>query len=308
MRQAPLGAVECSEAGRALAKLGNPRPGVGVDAGTGLPDVLWCKVPAGLFLMGSTDRDAMAFPDEKPQHERSIPAPYRISRYPITNAQFAAFVEAGGYCKERYWTQAAREKVWSERKVKARRADEPSEGPHDFGDPLNLPNHPVVGVTWYEAVGFCLWLTEQLRHRGELGRDEEISLPTEPQWEKAARGPDGRVYPWGRNPDAERANYKDTGIGTTSPVGCFPDGSSPYDVEDLSGNVWEWCRTKRESKYGGYTNDHGLEGYAPRALRGGAFYNDAGYIRCAFRRGYDPYRRGRSLGFRVVVATFSSAP
>jgi iron(II)-dependent oxidoreductase len=162
-------------------------------------------------------------------------------------------------------------------------------------------------VTWYEAVAFCRWLTEELRERGKLGDDQEISLPTEPQWEKAARSTDGRLYPWGEGPDPNRANYEDTGIGTTSAVGCFPGGVSPYGIEDLSGNVWEWCRTKWEGDYEGYQNDSALEGSSRRVLRGGSFYNAAVVVRCAARRSWGPGNRFRNIGFRVVVAPFSQS-
>jgi len=156
-----LPTVERAAAGRALAKLGDPRSGVGSGA---VPGILWCHVPAGPFTMGSADDDEMALGDEKPQHRNgTITEDYLISRYPVTNAQFAAFVEAGGYRERQYWTEAAQKEVWSEGKVKAWNDDEPREGSYDFGEPFNLPNHPVVGVTWYEAVAFCHWLTEQLR-------------------------------------------------------------------------------------------------------------------------------------------------
>ena len=307
-----LPAVERAAAGRALAKLGDPRPGVGLRP-DGLPDIVWCEVPAGPFLMGSDKRrDPQADSDELPHHKVTLPA-YRISKYPVTNAQFTAFVQAGGYGERHYWTEAAQKEVWSKGQVKAWNDDDPREGSYDFGDPFNLPNHPVVGVTWYEAVAFCLWLTEQLRRSEELGDGEEITLPIESQWEKAARGglpPAGggdrggaRIYPWGNDPDPNRANYDDTGIGTTSAVGCFPGGASPYGVEDLSGNVWEWCRTKWEDGYKDYRDDNDLEGKALRVLRGGAFGNQAGFVRCAFRRGSIPgFRRGRG-GFRVIVAS-----
>jgi formylglycine-generating enzyme required for sulfatase activity len=298
-----LPAVERAAAGRALARLGDPRPGVGL-RDDGLPDIAWCEVPAGPFLMGSTDEDEQSWDDEKPQHEHEIEQPYAISRYPATNAQYAAFVEAGGYREERYWTEAARKYVWRGGKVKAENEDELREGPYDFGEPSNLPNHPVVGVTWYEAVAFCLWLTEVLRGRGEIGGDQGIGLPTEPQWEKAARGDDGRIYPWGAEPDSEKANYSDTGIGTTSAVGCFPGGTSPYGVEDLSGNVWGWCRTKWESGYRPYENDSTLEGAARRVVRGGAFSHSSRIVRCASRLGAHPDARLWYGGFRVVVSPF----
>jgi len=278
--------VARAQAGDALSRLGDPRPGVGVDPTTGLPDIVWRDVPSGPFTMGSADDDERAYGDEKPQHRNeSVTEGYLIGRYPITNAQFAAFVEAGGYQERRYWMEAG----W-ERKERAGWT-----GPRDYGEPYNLLNHPVVGVSWYEAVAFCHWLTERLRQSGELGAGEEITLPAESQWEKAARGADGWVYPWGGDPDPNRANYSDTGIGATSAVGCFPGGVSPYGVEDLSGNVWEWCRTKWQESYEGYRDDDDLEGEVLRVLRGGAFFNPAGSVRCAFR--YDDF------GFRVMVAS-----
>ena len=198
-------------AGVNLARLGDPRPGVGLDE-KGLPDIAWCQVSAGSFLMGSSDKDKRAFSEEKPQHEQTILEAYQISRYPVTHAQYGAFIQAGGYEEERYWTEAG----WSWRKEAERK------GPSEYGHPFGLPNHPVVGVSWYGAVAFCRWMTEQFHEKGLLDRDHGISLPTEPQWEKAARGETGRIYPWGDEPDPERANYVDTGIGTTSAVGCFP--------------------------------------------------------------------------------------
>ncbi|MCP4538110.1 MAG: formylglycine-generating enzyme family protein, partial [Chloroflexi bacterium] len=232
--------VARAQAGDALARLGDLRPGVGVDPATGLPDIVWCQVPAGPFLMGSTDDDELAFDWEKPQHlNETITQGYCISRYPLTNAQYAVFVAAGGYRKRHYWTEAG----WEQKEQSG------WSGPDDYGDTYNLSNHPVVGVSWYEAAAFCRWFTEQLQQNGHLKAGEKITLPTEPQWEKAARGVDGRRYPWGNDPDRNRANYGDTGIGTTSAVGCFPGGASPYGIEDLSGNVWEWCRTKWEGNY-----------------------------------------------------------
>jgi formylglycine-generating enzyme required for sulfatase activity len=262
-----------AQAGRTLARLGDPRPGVGLRS-DGLPDIVWCEVPAGPFLMG----------DDK-EKDKSITEPYRISRYPVTNAQFEAFVRTGGYQEERYWQEAIEEGYWSDGAIKAGWDDKPYTAPEDYGEPYNLPNHPVVGVTWYEAVAFCRWLTEMLREQGELGESEEITLPSDPQWEKAARGTDGRVYPWGEEPDPSRANYDDTGIGTTSAVGCFPGGKSPYGVEEASGNVREWVGDAR-------------------VLRGGAFNYYSRSVRCASRSLGRPHYRLYSHGFRVVVSPF----
>jgi len=251
-------AEERAAAGRALALAGDPRPGVGLRV-DGLPDIEWLAIPAGPFLMGSRDDDKQAYSGEKPQLWQNIPATYRIARYPVTNAQYAAFVRAGGYRQCRYWTTAG----W-----KWREGDNVV-APEDYSEPFNLANHPVVGVSWYEAVAYCRWLTEALRAAGELNEGETVALPGEAEWEKAARSTDGRGYPWGDAPDPDRANYAGTGIGATSAVGCFPGGASPYGVEDLSGNVWEWCRTRWEGDYRRYRGDDALEGTARRVVRGG---------------------------------------
>ncbi|MCP4592717.1 MAG: formylglycine-generating enzyme family protein [bacterium] len=289
-----MAAVERVAAGCILAKLGDPRPGVGVGE-DGLPDIAWCEVPAGLFAMGSPDDSLAFFGEETPQRQVDLAA-FRVSRYPVTNAQFTAFVRAGGYRERQYWTDAGWERKEREKWTR----------PDNYGDPLNLPNHPVVGVSWYEAVAFCAWLTGQLRQLGALGNDEEISLPSESQWEKVARGVDGRIYPWGDDADPERANYADTGIGATSAVGCFPSGASSHGAEDLSSNVWEWCRTKFQDSYDDYWDDNDLEGSDRRVLRGGAFLDDARLVRCAVRLWDPPDFRLTSSGFRLVLASPSA--
>ncbi len=271
-------------AGRALALAGDPRPGVGLDAKTGLPDIALCHVPAGPFVMG----------EGREQHRNeSIQREYLIGQYPVTQVQFAAFVQAGGYREKRWWMETGW--AWKEGEGRAR--------PDDYGEPYSLPNHPVVGVTWYEAVAFCRWLTEQLRGVGDVEASQEVRLPSEAEWEKAARGADGQVFPWkGNRADPNRANYGDTGIGSTSAVGCFPGGASPYGAEDLSGNVWEWTRSNYQDYP--YNPDDGrekLDNNDHRVLRGGAFYNNQNDVRCAYRDGDDPFGRNGDVGFRVVV-------
>jgi formylglycine-generating enzyme required for sulfatase activity len=180
-----------------------------------------------------------------------------------------------------------------------------------------LLNHPVANVTWYEALKYCDWLTERLREwQGTpeplatlLCREGwRVSLPSEAEWEKAARGTDGRIYPWGDKPDPEWANYDETGINTTNAVGCFPAGASPYGCLDMAENVREWTR----SLWGQYPyptdkrrlaqreNLQAPEG-EPRVRRGGAFWLNLGFVRCACRGSRLPRSRGRGLGFRVVL-------
>jgi formylglycine-generating enzyme required for sulfatase activity len=313
-------------AGNALARLpapagrsaagGDPRPGVGVEPETGLPDIIWCYVPHGPFVMGSQD-DPMAWNAERPQHKRDIPYDYWISRYPVTVAQFHPFVEdPEGYRAHRWWTEAGLR--W--------RGDRSR--PAEYGEPYSLPNHPMVGVTWYEAVAFTCWLTEKLRQASLLPEGWVVRLPSEAEWEKGTRGglqilhtpivgrqplasseqrmaenPDPkRRYPWGDKLDPNQANYEDTGIGATSTVGCFPGGASPYGVVDLSGNVWEWCATKWQDSYKNYRDDNDLEGDAPRVVRGGAFSDSERIVRCAYRPRNFPSTQLRNRGLRLVVA------
>ncbi len=293
VEQGALNPVDRSRAADVLARLGDPRKGVGLTAdpatsGHAIPDIAWCEVAAGPFLMGNTKQtDAGADADEMPQQKLTLPA-FRISKYPVTNAQFGAFVADGGYTErwQHCWTVAG----WQ---WKGDRAE-----PERFRGVFDLPNHPVVMVSWYEAFAFCRWLSEKLGY--------QVSLPTEAQWEKAARGADGRRYPWVAPGGAseitpDHANYDATGIGTTSAVGIFPRGASPYGVLDMSGNAWEWCQTKWQGNYKA-REDNDPAGAGARVLRGGAFRSGAGSVRCAVRNWDNPNYRLRSIGFRVVVS------
>ena len=124
--------------------------------------------------------------------------------------------------------------------------------PRYWNDPKwNLDNHPVVGVSWYEAVAYCNWLTATT--------GQAFRLPTEAEWEKAARGTDGREWPWGNDFEQGEANIGESGINQTSAVGLFPRDRSPYDLLDCAGNVWEWCATKWQDSYQDYADDNDLE-------------------------------------------------
>jgi formylglycine-generating enzyme required for sulfatase activity len=289
-------AAERNAAGDALNYVGDPRPGVGLRA-DGVPDIVWCAVPAGEFIMGSTDdSEVLIGGKETPQHRPNLPA-FAISQYPITNAQFDAFVQDGGYIAQwrRCWTEAG----WQ---WKGERRS-----PDKHGGVFDLPNHPVVMVTWYEAVAFCGWLSQK------LGRP--VSLPSEAQWERAARHTNGRRYPWGDQLTPDHCNYNDTGIGTTTAVGIFPKGASQCGALDMSGNVWEWTRSlwgkdwqKSSFNYPYDPLDKVREDLdAPldilRVVRGGSFSNDARDVRCAIRDWYYPSNRSWDSGFGVVVAS-----
>jgi formylglycine-generating enzyme required for sulfatase activity len=226
-------------------------------------------IPAGDFLMGSDPRkDKDAYDDEQPQHILSLPD-YYLAKAPVTNAQYAAFVQATGHKQPGHWE-----------------GGKPPGGKED---------HPVVHVSWHDAVAYCRWLAEV------TGRP--YNLPSEAEWEKGARGTDGRIYPWGDRWDAKRCNTGEGGPGDTTSVGAYPQGASPYGLLDMAGNVWEWTRSiKKDYPYNSEDGRENLKAGDLRVVRGGAFYDGAWYVRCACRLGDSPFYRRRDYGFRVVVA------
>ncbi len=267
---------ERAAAGRVLAQLGDPRPGVGLRP-DGLPDMVWCDVPAGEFIMGSDD----GHDDEKPRRVVRIDRPYRIARYPVTHSQFQAFVESGEYDDPRWWDGLA--------------ANERNRRVHEASFPY--ANHPRDRLNWYQAVAFTRWLTARYQAAGLIGADEVIRLPTEVEWERAARGTDGRIYPYGDEFDPAKGNTRETRIGMTSAVGMFPDGASPVEALEMSGNVWEWCLNEYE-----HPERTDIGGTARRVLRGGSFDYDQDYARAAARLGNVPGFRYYRYGARYVVA------
>ena len=208
-------------------------------------------IPAGEFLYG----------DKK--EKRSIEVAFKIDIYPVTNQRFAKFIEAKGYETDKYW---------SEQGLKWRDEEKVTQPSYRQDDKWNAPDHPVVGVSWYEAEAFANWAGK--------------SLPTEIQWERAARGTDGREYPWEGEFDKEKCNTEESGIGKTSRVTRYPNGISPSGCYDMAGNVWEWTNSKHED--GGYV------------LRGGSWYLNRFRARCADRNWGNPFGRTTDLGFRCV--------
>jgi formylglycine-generating enzyme required for sulfatase activity len=261
-----------------LVHLGSPpQAGLRGDAGQatvkgGVPEVSiarsFVELPGGAFRMGSED----GTDDEKPVHQVTL-SPFRIARYPVTNTEYAAFVEDRGVAPPAHW--------------------------EDGQIPEGKANHPVVQVLWTDASAYCAWLTQRLDLKGR----ERVCLPTEAQWEYAAKGTPGRGYPWGDGaPDAEHANF-DNHVGDTTPVDAYPKGATPEGVWDLAGNVWEWC----QDRYGPYdtqaqTDPTGPEQGESRVLRGGAFFAHPDGLRCACRDDLRPGGRGYDIGFRVVVS------
>ena len=273
-----LPARDRARAGVALGQLGDERKGVG--AKNGLPDIDWIEIQPGSFKMGEGEQQFDC---------DLIRQSYGISRYPATVAQYQAFIDEGGYGEERFWTKDGWK--WKQsRKIP---------GPEDYDPVFQTLNHPRVGVSWYEAVAFCRWLSERL--------NRNVSLPSEAQWERAARHTDGRKFPWGGQDEApQRCNMNEAGSGHTSAVGMFPNGHSQDGLADMAGNVWEWCSTQWLEDYTNYQKkaDHKPEGDSARVLRGGAWCYPADLARCAYRYWFVPGSRYWYFGFRVVASPF----
>jgi len=161
--------------------------------------------------------------------------------------------------------------------------------------PSGKENHPVAYVSWEDSVAFCRWLSQQT--------GKGFRLPTEAEWEKAARGTDGRIYRWGNKFDSGKANTDESRIGGSSPVGAYPDGVSPYGVADTSGNVGEWTQSVcRSYPYDAGDGREDAKSGVLRVVRGGSFNINRNYTRCAYPYRINPYNHWNYEGFRVVVS------
>jgi formylglycine-generating enzyme required for sulfatase activity len=275
--------VERDSSAQALGRLGDSRQGVGMHPDgpwKDLPEFEWLSLPAGKFTLGETGKAVAVHA-------------FQLSRYPVTVAQFEAFRKAeDGYHNEQCW----------------QRQDVPGmlewwrknheQGPEDYDPVFQTPNHPRVGVCWYEAVAFCRWLS---RRRGfDPDGPEAIRLPHENEWEWAARWDgqqaDDRYFPWENSkkddPDlAQRCNCAQTGLGHTSAVGLFPKGAAGCGASDMTGNVWEWCDNWYDEK-----------SRQSRVLRGGSWaLGLPERLSCSYRIYVHPSGRSRIYGFRCVV-------
>jgi len=290
------------EAGDVLGALGDPR----FAGDLSLPEFI--PLPGGEFWMGSTEAEAARVVEatgkewakrELPRHRVAVSG-FALAKYPTTHAMFTRFIEAGGYRHPQWW-QDAPEGFWrDDGTIKDNWGDMRSQPRYWDEERLNGANQPVVGVTWYEAMAYCRWLTATLDD-GYVYR-----LPTEAEWASAARGAEGRRYAWGEEWDAERANTKALDLERTTPVGLFPDGATPMGLLDMTGNVWEWCSDWfAEDAYARRAgrpvcDPQGPENGASKVLRGGSWYNGALVVRCASRLDSRPISIFDNLGFRVA--------
>lgn len=258
-----------AEAADFIGQIGDP----------GLKKDNWLTIPSGTFLMGAQRRterepnyDPDARDDESPVHEVSL-HPFRIKRDPVTVKEFGEFIREGGYFAEKYWIEGFG--LFSD--------------PEDWAWQTRSPNRPVVGVSWLEAAAYCRW--------------RAVRLPTEAEWERAARGPLGSKYPWGDQPgiDHSRANY-DMQVGHSTPAGLYPAGNTLEGLCDMLGNVWEWC----EDWFGTYGvrpqhDPAGPGSGGGKVLRGGSWLNVPKVVRVSNRPRYVPSDRFLNVGFRCAA-------
>ena len=254
-------------AGSVLGLLGDPRLGEMV------------VIPAGRFFMGEGSE----------LHELSLPD-YQLGKYPVTNVEYRRFIDAGGYRDIRWWTEAG----WLE-------IGQKQNEPRFWQDArFDNPNQPVIGLSWYECVAYCRWLS------AETG--QFIRLPTEAEWEKGARGADGRIFPWGNEFDPARLNGRGPGdrqVCASTPVGLFTTGVSPFGLFDCVGNVWEWCSSRWKKPFP-YDTEHDewqadyLQGQYLRVLRGGSWYYTQEVTRCTHRFNFEPHGWTDRGGCRLV--------
>lgn len=246
----------------------------------------WVEIPGGTFHMGAQkeDPEAPGFDpdaqdDESPVRRVTV-SPFRLSRHPVSNAEYAVFVED---------TDTQPPEHWEEGRI-----------------PDGKEEHPVVLVSWSDAVAFCEWLSRRVSKEEvpEKEATRRVRLPREAEWEFAARGTEGRKYPWDDAEPTDRLANFGMNVGDTTPVGSYPEGATPEGVHDLAGNVWEWCA----DRFGDYpdqdeTDPTGPKAGVSRVLRGGAFSAPPRHLRAACRYDLPPEDRHAYRGFRVLCSS-----
>jgi len=272
-----------------------PVPAAGATRVRAADGMVMVYVPAGEFSMGSAAGERGSQSNEKPQHVVYLDA-YWVDRTEVTTAQFRRFVQATGYvtaAERQGWAYAWVESAKSWQEVRG------ADWRHPFGPGSEArDDHPVVQVSWTDAAAYCAWAG--------------AALPTEAQWEKAARGTDGRLYPWGNEFDGTRVNYGDSvyggdsidGFRFTAPVGSYPQGASPYGALDMAGNVWEWTADRYGAGYYASSpqrNPAGPERGGSRVLRGGSWNHESSGMRSAYRLEAPGTTLVDNFGFRCVA-------
>lgn len=233
-----------------------------------LADLLWRNIPEGETVIQQMGRKI-----------RYWNAAFRISQYPITHKQFQSFIEAtDGYRSERWWQQSESARSWRQSHPQPAQARFPFE------------NHPRENVSWFEAQAFSEWLSELLQL--------DVRLPSEQQWQHAAQGEDDRNYPWGNQFQARRCNCSEANHQQTTPVNAYPEGASPYGVNDMAGNVWEWCENESRPT----TDDLLANTATSRIVRGGSFLSTAERLKISTFQTLMPGARAATVGFRVVAS------
>ncbi len=247
-----------------------PTLGVGSTFTSPVDGMVLVYVPQGSFLMGSPATDGSAYPDEMPQHSVTLDA-FWIDRTEVTNGEYAQCAKAKACPPPARITSNVHDLYY---------------GNATFAD------YPVLWVNWDDANAYCQW----------AGR----RLPTEAEWEKAARGTDGRIYPWGNTPpDPTLLNFNHANkVKDIVQVGSYPNGASPYGALDMAGNVFEWVADWYGVKYYGQSPDQNPKGPdtgTQRVLRGGSWQYDAAGVRSAYRYQSDPSVSSYEFGFRCVT-------
>ena len=197
--------------------------------------------------------------EDETPQQKMVIDAFNLDKYPVTNAEYKQFVDATGRTPPRHWKNGTY--------------------------PEGTANHPVTWVTWYDALAYAQWAGKR--------------LPTELEWEKAARGADGRLYPWGDTFDAQKCNSKESGSKGTSPVDAHPEGASPFGLFDMAGNVWEWTADWYQG-YRGTLYELSRYGQQYKVLRGGSWYDGQDAVRTTTRKSFDPNQGFSTIGFRCA--------